>query len=66
MRAAVEKVLLNIAELLKVKSLISIIIIYAITYGFIKGMVAPEMYGAFAGSIITYYFTRKDKKEDVF
>lgn len=55
-----EKWLNNIAELFKVKSLITLTITAAITYGFIKGIVPVELYASYAGSIITYYFTKKE------
>lgn len=56
----IEKLLVNIAELFKVKSLITLTITFAITYGFIIGSVPVEMYATYAGSIITYYFTKKE------
>lgn len=55
-----EKWINNIAELLKVKSLITLTITAAITYGFVKGFVPVELYASYAGSIITYYFTKKE------
>jgi len=51
----------NLANLIKVKTLITLTIIAGVTYGFIVGMVQAETYCAFAGSIITYYFTKKDE-----
>lgn len=55
-----EKWLNNIAELFKVKSLITLTITAAITYGFVNGFVPVELYASYAGSIITYYFTKKE------
>jgi hypothetical protein len=54
--------LTNIAELFKVKSLITLAIISGVTYGFVVSIVPSEAYCGFAGSVITYYFTRKDGK----
>ena len=55
----------NLANLIKVKTLITLTIIAGVTYGFIIGMVQSETYCAFAGSIITYYFTkREENKQD--
>ena len=54
----------NLANLIKVKTLITLTIIAGVTYGFIAGMVQAETYCAFAGSIITYYFTRAEKKSE--
>ena len=56
----IEKLLVNIAELFKVKSLITLTITSAITYGFIIGSVPVELYATYASSIITYYFTKKE------
>ncbi len=50
----------NFANLIKVKTVITFVIIAGVTYGFIVGTVQSETYCAFAGSIITYYFTRKE------
>ena len=49
-----------ITNLLKVKSIITLAIIGGVTYGFVVGTVPSEAYCAFAGSVITYYFTKKD------
>ena len=56
------KLLSNIADLVKVKSMITLTITAAITYGFVKGIVPVELYASYAGSIITYYFTKKDEE----
>jgi len=50
----------NLAELLKVKSIITLTVIAGATYGFVVGIVDGAVYAAFAASIITYYFTRND------
>lgn len=55
-----EKWLINIAELFKVKSIITLTITGAITYGFVQKIVPVELYASYAGSIITYYFTKKE------
>ena len=57
------KFIKNIAELFKVKTIITLMVTSAITYGFIKGLVPVELYATYVGSIITYYFTRKEDKE---
>jgi uncharacterized membrane protein YdjX (TVP38/TMEM64 family) len=53
----------NLANLIKVKTVITFTIIAGVTYGFIMGTVESETYCAFAGSIITYYFMRKEGAE---
>jgi hypothetical protein len=52
----------NLANLIKVKTVITFVIIAGVTYGFITGTVESETYCAFAGSIITYYFTKSEGK----
>lgn len=59
-----EKLVNNVADLIKVKSMITLTITAAITYGFVKGIVPVELYASYAGSIITYYFTKRDDKND--
>jgi positive regulator of sigma E activity len=56
----IEKLLINIAELLKVKTLITLLILGALTYMFIKEGVPVELFAAIAGSVVTYYFQRKE------
>ena len=51
----------NLANLLKVKTIITITVITASTVGFLKGLVPVELYMAMATSIVTYYFTKKDE-----
>lgn len=51
----------NIAELLKVKTIITLMVFGALTYGFIKSMVPLEVYGPIAVMVATYYFQRKEK-----
>lgn len=52
----------NLASLLKVKSIITLAIIGGVTYGFVVGIVPSEAYCGFAGSVITYYFTKDGVK----
>jgi len=52
----------NLANLIKVKTVITFVIIAGVTYGFVIGTVQSETYCAFAGSIITYYFTKREDK----
>lgn len=64
MEEAKVKFVKNIAELFKVKTIITLMVTSAITYGFIKDLVPVELYATYVGSIITYYFTRKEDKND--
>ncbi len=57
-----KKFLDNIADIFKVKTLITLGIVGACCWGFIKGLIATEMFAAMTGSVITYYFTRDSNK----
>ncbi len=48
----------NLANLLKVKTLITLAIIAALCWGFVTGNVTSEVFAAIAGSVVTYYFTK--------
>jgi hypothetical protein len=48
----------NLADLLKVKTIITLIIICGVTYGFVTGIVNPETFCTLAGAVVTYYFTK--------
>lgn len=50
----------NLANLLKVKTIISLTVIGATTAGFLTGLISGETYMALASAIVTYFFTRKD------
>ena len=52
--------LANIANLFKVKTLVTLAITASLCYGFLKGMITTEVFAAIAGSVVTYYFTKKD------
>lgn len=50
----------RLCKLLEVKSIISLMVLAAMTVGFLKQFVPVEVYAPIAVSIITYFFTRKD------
>ena len=52
----------NLADLFKVKTLITLAIIASLCYAFLHGMVQTELFAAIASSVVTYYFT---KAEDI-
>lgn len=52
----------NLSDLIKVKTIITLTVSTAITYGFLTGIVPVELYASYAGSIFTYYFTKKEKE----
>ena len=62
MEEAKVKFITNIANLFKVKTIITLTVISAATYGFIKGLVPGELYATYVASIITYYFTKEKDK----
>ena len=58
MKKAFESLIANIANLFKIKSIITLVIILTVSYLTIKNTEIPPEYAAFAGSIITYFFTK--------
>lgn len=54
----------NIANLFKVKTILSLAVIITTCILTFKGVVSVEAFMAIAGSIITYYFTKKEKEEN--
>lgn len=60
MEKALQQLLLNIGNLFKVKTIITIMVLGALTVAFLKGVVPVELYASIATAIITYYFTRND------
>ena len=60
---SLESLLTNLANLFKVKTLITLLILIAATIGFLRGMVAVELYMTMATMIVTFYFTKKESGE---
>lgn len=63
MKKAFETLLTNIANLFKVKSIITLMIISTISILVMKNVEIPSEYAAFAGSIVTYFFTKNKDTE---
>lgn len=57
-----ELFLKNIANLFKVKTILSLAVIITTCTLTFKGVVSVEAFMAIAGSIITYYFTKKESE----
>lgn len=57
-----ELFLKNIANLFKVKTILSLAVIITTCILTFKGVVSVEAFMAIAGSIITYYFTKKESE----
>lgn len=53
-----------IVKLLKVKSIISLAVIFTSCYLTITGKLEVASFMALTGAIITYYFKKDDKEED--
>ena len=58
---ALKTLLVNIANLFKVKTILSLGVIATTCYLTIKEVIDPATFMAIASAIITYYFTRKDE-----
>ena len=54
----------EIKNLLKVKSILSILFSLTTCYMALKGKINTETFMALTMDIITYYFTRKENKDD--
>ena len=63
MKKAFETLLTNIANLFKVKSIITLMIISTISILVMKNIEIPSEYAAFAGSIVTYFITKNKDTE---
>lgn len=63
MQKAIEKLLINIANLFKVKTILSITVIITTCILTFKNVISVEAFMAIASAIITYYFTKKEKEE---
>ncbi len=50
----------NIANLVKIKSLITLLLISAMVHGFVVGTVPIEVFAGMAMAVITYYFTKAE------
>lgn len=63
MQKALETLLTNIANLFKVKTILSLCVIITTCILTFKNIVSVEAFMAIASAIITYYFTKKENKE---
>lgn len=64
MSEAFSLLLKNIANLFKVKTILSLLVIVTTCILTFKDIISVEAFMAIAASIITYYFTRKEDKEE--
>ena len=53
----------NIAKLIDLKSIITIIMVVALVVGFFREMITAEQFVPLITMIITFYFAKQDKKE---
>ena len=63
MQEAFKQLLLNFANLFKVKTILSLAVILTVCVLTFKNVVSVEAFMAIASAIITYYFTKKKKGE---
>lgn len=63
MKKFLEVLLVNIANLLKVKTILSLAVIFTVCRLTFNGTVSVEAFMAIASAIITYYFTKKENNE---
>jgi hypothetical protein len=55
----------NLANLLKVKTIISLAVIFTTCYLTIKGSLDTETFMVITSAIITYYFNKKENENDI-
>ncbi len=58
MQKAIEKLLVNIANLFKVKTILSLTVIITTCILTFRNVISVEAFMAIASAIITYYFTK--------
>lgn len=64
MKEAANQLLLNIANLFKVKTMLSLAVIITTCVLTYKNVVSVEAFMAIASAIVTYYFTKNKEKEE--
>lgn len=62
MQKAIEKLLVNIANLFKVKTILSLTVIITTCILTFRNVISVEAFMAIASAIITYYFTKSEKE----
>lgn len=65
MAEAFTLLLKNIANLFKVKTILSFLVIITTCVLTFRNLVSVEAFMAIASAIITYYFTRTEEKEEI-
>lgn len=64
MKEAGKELIKNIANLFKVKTILSLSVILTTCILTFKGQISVESFMAIASAIITYYFTKKEKSDE--
>lgn len=64
MKEALTQFLINLANLFKVKTILSLAVIITTCVLTFKNVVSVEAFMAIASAIVTYYFTKKDKEKE--
>jgi|GEM_PF-3334315 len=59
---ALETLVLNVANLFKIKSIISLMVITALTYAFVNQFVPIEVYAPLATMVMAFFFNKEEKK----
>lgn len=63
MKDSIKKLLENIANLFKVKTILSLCVIITTCILTFNSVISVEAFMAIASAIITYYFTKNEKEE---
>ena len=61
MRRCIEIILINLANLLKVKTILSLAVIFTVCKLTFNNVVSVEAFMSIASAVITYYFTKSNE-----
>jgi hypothetical protein len=60
-----EQLLKNIANIFKVKTLVTLAVVGTLCYKTLTGIEITNEFVMIASAVVTYYFTKTDKKESI-
>lgn len=64
MKEALAQLLINLANLFKVKTILSLFVTITTCVLTFKGIISVGEFMTIASAVITYYFTRKENKDE--
>ncbi len=64
MKRCIETILINLANLLKVKTILSLAVIFTVCRLTFNNVISVEAFMSIASAIITYYFTKQNENKE--